>query len=66
MTGKQMVICHCSGNYTDPVDTFFIWNSLSSNAVTCSKLPEGITSTASGASITFKSDVQKSWVFLYV
>ena len=66
MTGKQIVICHCSTNSATAVDTFFIWNSSASNAVTCSKLPEGMTSTVSGKSITIRSDKQKSWVFLYV
>lgn len=66
MTGKQIVICHCSTDGTTAVDTFFIWNSSVSNEVTCSKLPEGMTSTVSEKNITIRSDKQRSWVFLYV
>ena len=65
MADKSVVVCLCSISYGTPVQMFFIWRS-SSNVISTSKLPEGMTCAVSDMTISFTFTDQQTWVFLTV
>lgn len=65
MADKSVVVCLCSIGEQTPVQMFFIWRS-SSNVISTSRLPDGMTSVVSDMTISFTYTNQQTWVFLTV
>ena len=65
MADKSTVVCLCSMGTKTPIQMFFIWRS-SSNVISTSQLPNGMTCTVSDMTIDFTYTAQQSWVFLTV
>ena len=65
MVDKSIVVCLCSIGDGTPVQMFFIWRS-SSNVISTSRLPDGMTCTVSNMTISFAYTNQQTWVFLTV
>lgn len=65
MADKSVVVGLCSIGNGTPVQTFFIWRS-SSNVISTSQLPDGMTCTVSNMTISFTYTDQQTWVFLTV
>ena len=65
MADKSVVVCLCSIGDGTPVQMFFIWRS-SSNVISTSRLPDGMTCTVSNMTISFAYTNQQTWVFLTV
>lgn len=65
MADKSVVVCLCSVGTETPVQMFFIWRS-SSNVISSSQLPDGMTCTVSDMTIDFSYTKQQTWVFLTV
>lgn len=63
MADKSVVVCLCSIGEQTPVQMFFIWRS-SSNVISTSQLPDGMTRVVSDMTISFTYTDQQTWVFL--